>query len=137
MPGVIRPPWGKPTGPKLKDQDLIASFANGSRTGHSGRYHIEEHTLLEDRFETISIRCETTALLVRTDVDTSRLQRHLARAGLSRQQVDPPLATVVGLQTCGLPAASWDLWGTEPERALDGLRHAAADGLPGPMGGTS
>lgn len=126
MPGVVRPPWGAPTGPELADLPLVAAFAGGARTGHSNIFHIEEHTLLQDRFVTVAIRCGPQAVLVRTDLDTARLRRLTRRAGLIELVSEPPLATVVSLQSSGLPAATWDLWGLDMEAADEALRTAAA-----------
>lgn len=127
MPGVIRPPWGTPTGPELTDARVVRKFAQGSRTGHSENYHIEDRTLLADRFVTVSIRCEPTTLLVRSDVETGSLAEHLGAAGLTLQARDPDLAVVIGLQVSGLPAAAWDLWGIDLETAMSHLEEAAAD----------
>lgn len=125
MPGVIRPPWGAPTGPELSDTEVVRSFAQGSRTGHSQKYHIEDRTLLADRFVTVSIRCGPTTLLVRSDVDIDSLSTHLITAGLRLQMHEPELAVVIGLQVSGNPAAAWDLWGLDLKTALSQLNEAA------------
>lgn len=126
MPGVVRPPWGAPTGPELADLSLVTAFIAGARTGHSKSFHIEEHTLLQDRLITVAIRCGPQAVLLRTDLDTPLLHRLTRRSGLRSQVSEPALATVVGLQSSGLPAATWDLWGHDLEAADRALRRAAA-----------
>lgn len=130
MPGVIRPPWGAPTGPELSDFDLIGSFVDGARTGYSRAYHIEDRVLLAHRTSTVAIRCAGEAILLRTDIPTRPVRSRLKRMGLISLVTDPPLATVVGLQVAGLPAATWDLWGKEPSQAEEALMAASAGESP-------
>lgn len=137
MPGVIRPPWGAPAGPELSDGELVRTFAQGSRTGHSGYFHIEDRVLLAERSVTVSIRCGPTTLLVRSDVDTAALDEHLEDFGLALQMHDPDLAVVIALQVAGLPAAEWDLWGVDLETATSHLGEAAADPPLSALGKTS
>ena len=137
MPGVIRPPWGAPTGPELSDAEVVRTFAQGARTGHSGWFHIEDRTLLAERFITVAIRCEPSTLLIRIDLETGGLTGHLRSAGLFLQVQDPDLATVIGLQVSGHPAAAWDLWGIDRESALSHMRTAASDPPVSILGGDS
>ncbi len=123
MPGVVRPPYGAPTGPLLSDAELAAAYLAGARTGHSPALHIEEDTLLVDRFQAVALRVGVDTLLIRTDVACPPL----AEAVAGRCQMverEPPLATVVALQVLGHSAAPWELWGTDPDTAA--ARLAAA-----------
>lgn len=136
MPGVVRPPYGKPTGPLAHDRDLIASFVAGARTGYSDRFHIEEDTLLVERFVPVAIRLAPGSILIRTDYPDGGAQEFAVRAGLALVDAEPPLATVVALQALGLPAASWNLWSSHGrDQAQAALSSCAAGGSGGPYDG--
>lgn len=128
MPGLIRPPFGAPTGPLVSDASLIAAFIEGAQTGHSPGYHIEESTLLIDRLTPVSIRLDPDCLLVRTDIPSPFVESTAGISALVLALIDPPLATVVSLQVLGLPAASWNLWCLEPMDPLDALHRAVMSG---------
>ncbi len=116
MPGVVRPPYGAPTGPLLTDAELAAAYLAGARTGHSASLHIEEDVLLAGRFEPVALRVGADTLIVRTDLDCPALAAAMA-GRLTMVQREPPLATVVALQALGHSAASWELWGSDPDTA--------------------
>ncbi len=116
MPGVVRPPYGAPTGPLVSDAQLAAAYLAGARTGHSPTLHIEEDVLLAGRFEAVALRLGVETLIVRTDVAC----RPLAEALEGRLRLvarEPPLATVVALQALGHSAAPWELWGADGDDA--------------------
>lgn len=136
MPGVVRPPYGKPTGPLADNGDLIASFITGARTGYSDRFHIEEDTLLVERFVPVAIRLAPGSILIRTDYPDGGAYEFAGMAGLAVMESEPPLATVVALQALGLPAASWDLWSSHGRgEAQAALTACAAGGTGGPYDG--
>ena len=131
MPGLIRPPYGEPTGPFLGEHDLFTAFLRGARTGHSATHHIEESALLLDRMAPVALRLVESALLVRTDLPSPVLVAALPDQGVELVIEDTPLATVVSLEVLGLPAAAWDLWcahHVDGERAL--IEAVSAD-MPG------
>ena len=109
----------------------MSAFCEGARTGHSHTYHVEEHTLLAERFVPVAMRLSIGCLLIRTDVPSSDLENSLRSEGATRVEVDPSLATVVSLQILGLPAASWDLWSFDVAGAQGSLERAALEGLSG------
>ena len=132
MAGVFRPPYGAPSGPLLTDDELIDAFLSGARTGHSGRFHLEEGTLLVDRFVAVALRLRQRSVLVRTDVPTEPIPERLAVADLRVVADDPPLATVVALQALGLPAVPWALWSESFEVGIADLEATAASDDVGP-----
>lgn len=125
MPGVVRPPYGDPTGPLLTDPELADTFLAGARTGHSPGLHVEEHTLLSERFVPVAIRLAPDTILQRADVECGPLEQAAARRGLALVDEEPPLATVVAVQAVGHSAASWQLWAADPGDAAEALRAAA------------
>ena len=128
MPGVIRPPFGAPTGPQVADTEVVTRFIEGARTGHSSNFHIEDGVLLADRMTPASLRLSIGALLIRTDIPCPELELGAKENELHRVVVDPPLATVISLQMLGLPAASWDLWTHDSIDAGSALENAAMSG---------
>ncbi|MFP5332601.1 MAG: hypothetical protein ACLGHX_09635 [Acidimicrobiia bacterium] len=125
MAGVIRPPYGAPTGPRFADRTLVDGFISGMRTGYSRRYHIEGDVLLIDRMEPVVIRVSPATFLL-SSLHSDQLTRwndwgHLVRT-------NPPLATVVALQAVGEPSLAWDLWSRHPGDALHELARVAGGG---------
>jgi hypothetical protein len=131
LPGLIRPPYGEPTGPYLAETALFAEFLEGARTGHSLSHHIEESALLMDRMAPVALRLSHGAVLVRTDLSSPALVTALPGLGYSMVSQDPPLSTVVGLQVLGMPAAMWDLWAGAGSDAQEALERTAGAGPPG------
>ena len=129
---MFRPPYGAPTGPLLADDELIDAFIAGSRTGHSDRFHLEEGTLLADRFVALALRLRSRSFLVRRDEDTGAVAERLRSAGMDVVEDDPPLATVVALQAVGLPAVPWQLWSDSIEIGSADLVAAAESDDIGP-----
>lgn len=125
MTGVIRPPYGGPTGPQFSDSLLVDAFASGMRTGHSSRFHIEGDVLLVDRMEPGAIRLSCATFLLST-VHIDELIQYDCWGRLVES--DPPLATVVALQLVGHPGSGWDLWSSVPGEARRELARTAAAG---------
>ncbi len=125
MPGVVRPPYGAPTGPLLSDGELVATYLAGARTGHSPSLHVEEDVLLAERFVPMAIRVGPATVIIRTDIESVPLAAGCAAAGLALVEREPPLATVVALQTVGHSAAPWELWSADPRQAPAYLAAAA------------
>lgn len=132
VPGLVRPPFGDPTGPLVTDISLVSAFIGGARTGYSPRFHIEESTLMLSRFTAVSVRLETQCLLMRTDVRSRAAEQIAVQNQLNLALSNPPLATVVSLQVLALPSASWDLWCVESIDAQKALEEAVVNG---PAGG--
>ncbi len=125
MPGVVRPPFGAPTGPLIDDGTLTDAFIGGQRTGHSATLHIEEDVLLADRLVPVAIRLGAATILMRTDTRCPALAGTVTRLALTLVEREPPLATVVALQAVGHSAAPWELWSADPRRARELLVAAA------------
>lgn len=135
MPGVVRPPYGTPTGPLVQSAELFISFMSGVGTGYSSNLHVEEDTLLIDRIVPVAIRLTPESVLMRTDYPDGGISGFATGAGLRCVERDPMLATVVALQAVGLPAATWDLWATlDQAKAQQSLSAYAERGSGGPRG---
>ncbi len=120
----IRPPYGKPLGPLLTDDDLIDSFLTNARAGHSDTYHIEDRVLLLSRFTPVALRLGSGAVLVRTDLDMAPITAAMLAKMWRLLASDPPLATPAAVQAIGYPAV-WELWGTDSDEAKWLLEEAA------------
>ena len=131
-PEGLIPPYAEPSRPLLDDDALIRGYVRGDRTGHSEQFHIEGDTLMVARGLPLALRLDRDSLLLRIDLPErllparSLLQEVMGEEGMSLLDADTMLAAAVAIQVLGLRLSTWDLWGSDIERAFAALRAAAA-----------
>lgn len=127
----IRPPFGVAPGPLCADAEVVGGFVRDEPCGHSPRLCIEGPMLLADGDQTVALRVADDVVLVRIDLpdhvaaDRRLVESLLRDEGLDRLDEETLWGVPIALQLAGLRLSTWDLWGTDLDRAFDAVRAVA------------
>lgn len=134
MSGGLLPPYGEPSGTLGDDSSVLEDFLNPEQAKadhHSALFHIEGKVLMAQADMACAIRMGPTSVLLRLDLPDDLLQvlptveAAMTGAGMIKLDDETKLGPAVAIQLLGLRLSTWDLWGTDIDRAFDELRTAA------------
>ncbi|MEO7837698.1 MAG: hypothetical protein ABIS21_08685 [Acidimicrobiales bacterium] len=134
MSGGILPPYGEPEGTPGADGDVFDDFLSGEQAKaghHSLTFHIERNVLMAQADVACAIRLGPASVLLRLDLPPDLhavkggVETAMTGAGMTKLDEETKLGPAVAIQLLGLRLSTWDLWGTDIDRAFDELRTAA------------
>lgn len=129
------PPYGEPGGTPGDDGSVLNDFLGGEQAKadhHSELFHVEGNVLMAQADVACALRLGPTTVLLRLDLPESlegvkrTVEAAMAEAGMVRLDEETKLGPAVAIQVLGLRLSTWDLWGTDIDRAFSDLRTAAA-----------
>jgi hypothetical protein len=133
--GGILPPYGEPGGMLGDDGSVLDDFLDGEQAKadhHSAVFHVEGNVLMAQADMACAIRLGPSSVLLRLDLpeDLEVVKRSvevaMAKVGMTKLDEETKLGPAVAIQRLGLRLSTWDLWGTDIDRAFSELRTAAA-----------